>query len=245
MSTTTQHTSKTSASSSQASSAAHLSRSSTPPTEFSEALGSIHGDFELPPETDEMRQRREQSDRASSEIGKRLLQGWTMLGDECPNNSCYGVPLVQPRTTGATDHRKECVICGATYKTELDWAGREILFAYNGDTAPVSRALSPAPPTKRQRIPLRINSLDSNVDIPIRNKDNTERESKAHLTATGDALDGASEALQISLRALSLHLRHLSSCPVLDSTSIGMTADAIGKVAQTLSRMAEVRTAVN
>ena len=51
-----------------------------------------------------MRERREQSDRASSEIGKRLLQGWTMLGDECPSENCYGVPLVRPpRATAAAD----------------------------------------------------------------------------------------------------------------------------------------------
>lgn len=87
------------------SSASRLSRSSTPPTEVSEA--STHSDFELPPETDDMRQRREQSDRASSELGKRLLQGWTMLGDECPNEGCYGVPLVcTPRATGAADPGK-------------------------------------------------------------------------------------------------------------------------------------------
>lgn len=98
-SVTTQDSSKTSSSS-------RPSRSSTPPTEFSETPGSIRSDFELPPETDDMRQRREQSDQASSEIGKRLLQGWTMLGDECPNDSCYGVPLVQPRATGTIDHRK-------------------------------------------------------------------------------------------------------------------------------------------
>jgi hypothetical protein len=84
-------------------SASRPSRSSTAPTELSEALVSTHSDFELPPETDDMRQRREQSDRASSEIGKRLLQGWTMLGDECPNEGCYGVPLVCPSRATAGD----------------------------------------------------------------------------------------------------------------------------------------------
>jgi hypothetical protein len=49
-----------------------------------------------------MRHRREQSDRASSEIGKRLLQGWTMLGDECSNEGCYGIPLVGPPRSAAT-----------------------------------------------------------------------------------------------------------------------------------------------
>jgi hypothetical protein len=103
-STTSEIASKRTASSSRAS---YASRSSTPPTEVSEASVSNHSDFELPPETNDMMQRREQSDRASSEIGKRLLQGWAMLEDECPNEGCYGVPLVRPpRATGAADTRK-------------------------------------------------------------------------------------------------------------------------------------------
>lgn len=53
-------------------------------------------EFELPPESEASRRRREQSDRASSEIGKRLLKGWAMLAEECPNTDCYGVPLVRP-----------------------------------------------------------------------------------------------------------------------------------------------------
>ncbi len=58
-------------------------------------------------ETEETRRRREQTDRASAEIGRRLLQGWTMLGDECPSESCYYVPLVRPpRTGGEQDPRK-------------------------------------------------------------------------------------------------------------------------------------------
>ena len=43
-----------------------------------------------------MLQRRAQSDLASAEIGRRLLQGWAMLADECPNDTCYGVPLLRP-----------------------------------------------------------------------------------------------------------------------------------------------------
>lgn len=86
------------ASSSNPSSESHISRSSTPPTEISEALSSPI--FSPPPETAETRRRREQSDRASSEIGKKLLKGWAMLADECPNVTCYGVPLVRPPKSG-------------------------------------------------------------------------------------------------------------------------------------------------
>ncbi|KDQ07471.1 hypothetical protein BOTBODRAFT_120035 [Botryobasidium botryosum FD-172 SS1] len=53
--------------------------------------------------------RRAQSDRASSEIGTRLLQGWAMLAEECPNESCYGVPLVRPPKTGGEDPTKVCL----------------------------------------------------------------------------------------------------------------------------------------
>ena len=86
------------ASSSNHSSESYISRSSTPPTEISEALGSPI--FAPPPETVETRRRREQSDRASSEIGKKLLKGWAMLGEECPNEDCYGIPLVRPPKSG-------------------------------------------------------------------------------------------------------------------------------------------------
>ncbi|KAF5321121.1 hypothetical protein D9619_000435 [Psilocybe cf. subviscida] len=112
--------------SSAASTESHISRSSTPPTEFSEAPGSPI--FIPVEESPEARRRREQSDQASAEIGRRLLKGWAMLGDECPNDTCYGVPLVRPpKKGGEKDPRKECVICGNTYITEVDWAGRENL----------------------------------------------------------------------------------------------------------------------
>lgn len=56
--------------------------------------------FAPPVDTEETIRRRQQSDQASSEIGKRLLKGWAMLGEECPNIRCYGIPLVRPPKTG-------------------------------------------------------------------------------------------------------------------------------------------------
>lgn len=74
------------------------SRPSTPPTELSSALSSPT--FAPPIDTEEIIRRRQQSDQASAEIGKRLLKGWAMLGEECPNIRCYGVPLVRPPKGG-------------------------------------------------------------------------------------------------------------------------------------------------
>jgi len=81
------------------------SRPSTPPTEISSTLSSPT--FAPPVETEDTIRRRQQSDQASSEIGKRLLKGWAMLGEECPNIRCYGIPLVRPpRTAEQKDPRK-------------------------------------------------------------------------------------------------------------------------------------------
>ncbi len=76
----------------------HESRPSTPLTEMSSALSSPT--FAPPVETADMLRRRQQSDAASAEIGKRLLKGWAMLADECPNSQCYGIPLVRPPKSG-------------------------------------------------------------------------------------------------------------------------------------------------
>ncbi|KAJ2694214.1 hypothetical protein H4218_005718 [Coemansia sp. IMI 209128] len=57
--------------------------------------------------------KRDQSDLASQLIAKRLLQGWAMIDQACPNESCYSVPLVQDR-----EKTQLCVICGQRYMDE-------------------------------------------------------------------------------------------------------------------------------
>jgi len=59
-----------------------------------------------PPPTAEQLRRRAQSDMASREIGAKMLRGYAMLADECPNSACYGIPLVRPPKQGGTDPRK-------------------------------------------------------------------------------------------------------------------------------------------
>jgi len=103
------------------------SRASTPPTDISSSRPHDPRDeeFVLPPPTEEMLARRAQSDYASAEIGKKLLQGWAMLADECPNPTCYGVPLLRPprRLTDSNLSTKECVVCKRMYVDAPDGTG--------------------------------------------------------------------------------------------------------------------------
>ncbi|KZT56313.1 hypothetical protein CALCODRAFT_497626 [Calocera cornea HHB12733] len=88
-----------------------LSPNSTPPTTPPSRSPSLPA---LPDPSPLTLQRRAQSDLASQRIGDRLLKGWAMLGEECPNDSCWGVPLVRRpgRAKGGRGDGGECVICG-------------------------------------------------------------------------------------------------------------------------------------
>ena len=81
------------------------SQPSTPPTEISSTLSSPA--FVPAVDVEEITRRRQQSDLASAEIGRRLLRGWTMLADECPNSGCFGIPLVRPPKTGGEQHLRK------------------------------------------------------------------------------------------------------------------------------------------
>ncbi|PPQ69555.1 hypothetical protein CVT26_001557 [Gymnopilus dilepis] len=204
------------------------SRSSTPPTEFSDIPGSPT--FIPLEESEESRRRRAQSDQASSEIGKKLLQGWAMLGEECPNVSCYGVPLVRPpKAGGEKDPRMECVICGNIYISEVDWAGRTTLVPYQSGS-------------KQRKKDQGQNALSGVTPAPGSMTTVAEPQRSVHPTApcspsslpslesSNVALNEASQALQSSLRALTSRLATLASSSIVDAQSIGTTADAIAKV---------------
>ena len=119
---------------------------STPPTPATEISTLTDMSFAPPPETEENRRRRAQSDRASEELGRRLLRGWAMLGEECPNVGCYGVPLMRPPNNGeersprkvCSAHTpgylslihsspKECVICGGIFTTDASVGGGRLV----------------------------------------------------------------------------------------------------------------------
>ncbi|KAJ3022905.1 hypothetical protein HKX48_004949 [Thoreauomyces humboldtii] len=51
-------------------------------------------------------ERRAQGDIASKRIGQKMLQGWTLLDENCPTETCFGIPLMKSR-----EKRKVCVMC--------------------------------------------------------------------------------------------------------------------------------------
>lgn len=90
-------------------------------------------DFRLPiisaADAQRFEERRVQSDAAAKVIGNRLVRGWTLLAEECPGETCYGVPLMRPPFEGTAagrgqkkrvDPRKVCVNCERTYVNEAD-----------------------------------------------------------------------------------------------------------------------------
>ncbi|WWC63117.1 uncharacterized protein I303_105717 [Kwoniella dejecticola CBS 10117] len=61
-----------------------------------------------------------QADEAASSISDLLLKGYSLLGDNCPNPGCKGIPLVgyPKKSDGSKDSRKMCVSCGSRWIDE-------------------------------------------------------------------------------------------------------------------------------
>ncbi|KAK0206495.1 hypothetical protein DFS33DRAFT_593460 [Desarmillaria ectypa] len=226
----------TTSSSSSASSASQITRISTPPTEVSS--GSSSPTFVLPPETEEGRRRREQSDMASVELGKRLLLGWAMLGDECPNAQCFGVPLVRPPKAAARDTNKECVVCGSVYVTETDWAGREQLVLL--DSAPPPQAEKAA--TEARQVP-KLSTPFPKIPVKSATPANAaiSRGPDTHLNTTLPLLRDAIKALEHTIQMLTLKLNALSDGRIpIDPLAISNTANAISKTTQALTHVKQL-----
>ncbi|KAJ6509897.1 hypothetical protein C8R47DRAFT_770476 [Mycena vitilis] len=217
------------------------SRSTTPATEVSSTLSSP---FALPAETEESRRRRQQSDEASAEIGQRLLKGWAMLADECPNPRCIGVPLVRPpKAGGEKDPRKECVICKTVYVTEVDWAGRERLVPEDSGKEMVAPVVSKGkareieiedPPSPRMAKGL----AAPQAFHPIMHASGQNATSLANPTLS--TLNESAQGLESTLRTLSGRLGALTAGQS-DPSSIGSVADAISKVVAALSQIKQLQ----
>jgi len=227
------------------SSSSQLSRSSTPPTEVSSTLSSPI--FALPAETEESRRRRHQSDAASAAIGQRLLKGWAMLADECPNMQCFGVPLVRPpKAGGEKDPRKECVICGLVYVTEVDWAGRERLVLEDSGkniATPVNKGKAREDPqsaalhAETSSSPTaQVNEQIKLVSLPPSNIITSVAKANTMLST----LDESARGLESTLRALSGRLTSLMAGHS-DPSSIGSVADAVSKVVHALAQIRQLQ----
>jgi len=187
-----------------------------------------------------------------------------MLAEECPNESCFGVPLVRPpKAGGGKDPRKECVICGTVYVSENDSSGWERL-------VPVNRSVSEQ--VQKDTPPFSSSSLEP-VTSASRNKGeavagNDVRQMPSHAMSstiktgglelpsvqdahlmkpiaqtapknkTVSALEVAANALELSLHTLSERLTFLSSGQsLLNAPSIAEAAEAINKVTEALTQV--------
>jgi uncharacterized Zn finger protein (UPF0148 family) len=57
-------------------------------------------------------ERKKQSNDVSGKLGEKMLQGWVLLADSCPDmNVCGGVPLMKDPSTGSM----VCLSCGKEY----------------------------------------------------------------------------------------------------------------------------------
>ncbi|KAJ7591142.1 hypothetical protein C8J56DRAFT_553808 [Mycena floridula] len=213
---------------------------STPATEFSTSSS-----FVLPPETEEMRLRRAQSDLASSEIGNRLLKGWAMLGEECPNPLCYGVPLCRPpKAGGEKDPRKECVVCGEIYLTETDWAGREKLVVMRPPEAlvPDKKEKQNAVDLPQPEVPIIVRNAPS-VVVPEPRPALPAPQSTPGQKPTDTLLEEARTALEKTITTLSQRLTSVSSHPAFDPVLLGQIAEALGKATYALSQVRALQSA--
>ncbi|KII94782.1 hypothetical protein PLICRDRAFT_148974 [Plicaturopsis crispa FD-325 SS-3] len=242
------------------SSSVAISRTSTPPTELSSTLSSPT--FAPPIDTEESLRRRQQSDAASSEIGKRLLKGWAMLADECPNPRCYGVPLVRPpKAGGGRDPRKECVICSTVYVDERDLDGWDRLVAVGSDGVREEASTSQAtgstprdkgkavardetPQVRKHALPSTSSPLLQETKKPLASVHPaasvipTLYHPPASSSSTSSALDVSARSLELTLHSLSEKLTFLAGGQtLLDPSAIALTADAISKVTQALTQV--------
>ncbi|KAG0257312.1 hypothetical protein BG011_004026 [Mortierella polycephala] len=90
-------------------------------------------------EVKERESKREQSERASRLIGQKMLQGWAMLQDPCPNPACHGVPLLRNR-----EKKEYCVVCENYFQREQDLEHGKYTIVPKGEDAVVNLEATPS-----------------------------------------------------------------------------------------------------
>ncbi|KAF9362024.1 hypothetical protein BGX26_006541 [Mortierella sp. AD094] len=88
---------------------------------------------------------------ASQLMGQKMLQGWAMLQESCPNPGCNGVPLMRSR-----EKKDYCVVCEKYYLREQDLDHGKYTIITPPPAVPATHAqsqnvLSPLAPTTEQK----------------------------------------------------------------------------------------------
>jgi len=149
-----------------------------------------------------------------------------MLAEECPNDTCYGVPLVRPpKAGGEKDPTKECVICHGVYIHERDSNGLIVLRPIQSN--------APSNPTQPQSTS-QSTPASSAPPPPV----SSSLAQQISPSTQPDVNNATKLALQTSLQALSARLTELSSLPPLslNPVLIGETAAQIGIVLDALEK---------
>ena len=91
------------------------------------------------------------ADTAASSISALLLQGYALLGDNCPNPSCRGIPLMgyPKKKDGTKDGRRMCVSCGGAWVDEADIGDLKVVPPQQSSTS--SAQAPPDSPRDRAR----------------------------------------------------------------------------------------------
>ncbi|KAJ2838868.1 hypothetical protein FBU31_000818 [Coemansia sp. 'formosensis'] len=168
--------------------------------------------------------RREQSDLASQLIAKRLLQGWAMIDQACPNESCYSVPLVQDR-----EKAQLCVICGQRYMDEAVYTKK--LGALPPAATPSGDSHS-APPASKPPARQVVADLPTSIAAATASSEKTaarspEVEARPAKRRHGSAAVGvAVKALEDKIAQLSAQLSEATDCRDICSISKAISACA-------------------
>ncbi|CAE6461045.1 unnamed protein product [Rhizoctonia solani] len=229
------------------------SRDSTPATDISPP-GS--DDFVLPPPSEETLRRRAQSDRASTEIGNRMLKGWAMLAEECPNDSCWAIPLVRfprARPGAEPDPRKECVICGTVYVNNENGqlvaqraTPSRTTTAPQPQSNPVRATNVPTPQPIPRNVTPKASSLNTTIPPPSivgpsTTADRTPVVQNIPKAPAASLFGSAEEALSGALEALSQRLVQVSLGTDINTKQVRDTAETMETVMRALDTARKLR----
>ncbi|WWC71731.1 uncharacterized protein I206_105689 [Kwoniella pini CBS 10737] len=83
-----------------------------------------------------------QSDEAALSISDLLLKGYSLLGENCPNSNCKGIPLVgyPKKSNGMKDSRKLCVSCNSRWIDESSIEKEGMTIINQSQESPKSKA---------------------------------------------------------------------------------------------------------
>ncbi|EFA79677.1 Sjogrens syndrome scleroderma autoantigen 1 family protein [Heterostelium album PN500] len=109
--------------------------------------------------------RMKKSDETSAKIGQKLLMGWTLLGDVCPNTECFGSPLMRDR-----EKVYHCLSCDRTEMNADDFhipkqqqQQQKNIINTNGN---VNNTVSEISPTKEPILKKQKKEEQSHVHVP-------------------------------------------------------------------------------